>query len=85
MNPKVISVEAEPQYRLKLVFDNDETRVFDATPFLDKGVFSELKDMNYFRQARVAFGAVEWPHEQDFSKDTLYLLSEPIEKFRAAG
>ena len=85
MNPKVVSVEADSQYRLKLVFENDETRVFDVTPFLDKGVFNELKDNNYFRQVRVAFGAVEWPHEQDFSKDTLYLLSEPIEKFRAVG
>lgn len=38
----------------------------------------ELKDRNYFQQVRVAFGAVEWPHEQDFSKDTLYLLSTPV-------
>ena len=48
--------------------------MFDAAPFLDRGIFQKLKDETYFRQVRVAFGSIEWPHEQDFSKDTLYLL-----------
>jgi hypothetical protein len=65
------------EYILKLAFDNKETRLFDTSSFLDKGIFNELKDINYFKQVKVAFGAVEWPHEQDFSKDTLYLLSIP--------
>ena len=77
MNPNVIDVEVTQKYILKLAFENKEIRLFDASPFLDKGIFSELKDFNYFKQARVAFGAIEWPHEQDFSKDTLYLLSTP--------
>ena len=46
--------------------------------FLEKGIFQELKDKNYFRQVSVAFGGVQWPHEQDFSKDTLYVLSAPF-------
>lgn len=75
MNPTVTSVEALDNYRLKLVFDNSEAKLFDVSPYLDKGIFKELKNTDYFKQVRVAFGAVEWPHEQDFSKDTLYLLS----------
>jgi hypothetical protein len=78
MNPSVVDVEAEQQYKLKITFENKEIRLFDATPFLDKGVFTELKDINYFKKVKVAFGAIEWPHEQDFSKDTLYLLSTPL-------
>ena len=46
------------------------------TPYLEKGIFIELKDEGYFKQARVSFGSVEWPNEQDFSKDTLYLLGQ---------
>ncbi len=65
-------------YRLKIMFENDEIKEFDATPFLDKGIFNELKNENYFKQVRVSFGSVEWPNEQDFSKDTLYLLSTPL-------
>ncbi|MDD2600635.1 MAG: DUF2442 domain-containing protein [Kiritimatiellae bacterium] len=32
----------------------------------------ELKDIHYFRQARVQHGTVTWPHEQDICPDTLY-------------
>ena len=77
MNPRVVSVEVENKYILKLAFENDETKLFDVSPFLDKGIFKELKDFSYFKQVKVAFGSIEWPHEQDFSKDTLYLLSTP--------
>ncbi len=79
MNPTVKQVEPLPNYRLKVWFDNDDTREFDTKPFLEKGLFKELKNENYFKQVRVAFGAVEWPNEQDFSKDTLYVLGT-IEK-----
>jgi hypothetical protein len=79
MNPKVVGVKARNDYKLQVLFENKENRLFDATPFLDKGIFTELKDLNYFKQVRVAFGAIEWPHEQDFSKDTLYLLSTPLD------
>ena len=74
MNPEVKTAEPLENYKLKIIFSNDETKEFDVTPFLNKGIFAELKDTNYFKQVRVAFGAVEWPNEQDFSKDTLYKL-----------
>ncbi|MEO0437360.1 MAG: DUF2442 domain-containing protein [Pseudomonadota bacterium] len=77
MNPQVTQVEALPNYKLRVRFENDETRDFDAAPFLDKGIFEELKDESYFKQVRVVFGSVEWPNEQDFSKDTLYILGTP--------
>ena len=74
MNPEVRKVDALPNYKLKLEFSNDEVREFDVAPYLDKGIFAELRDSEYFKKVRVSFGAVEWPNEQDFSKDTLYLL-----------
>jgi hypothetical protein len=77
MNPKVTAVEPMDFYILRLTFENNDVRVFDVSPFLEKGIFQELKDESYFRQVAVAFGGIQWPHEQDFSKDTLYLLSFP--------
>ncbi len=76
MNPAVITVKPENDYKLVLTFENGEKRLFDVTPFLDKGVFTELKDIDYFQKVKVAFGAIEWPNEQDFSKDTLYMLGD---------
>ena len=79
MNPLVVSVETVKNHFLKLSFENDEIKLFDVSPFLNKGIFKELQDYSYFRQASVAFGSVEWPHEQDFSNDTLYLLSTTVD------
>ncbi|MBT3191106.1 MAG: DUF2442 domain-containing protein [Verrucomicrobia bacterium] len=77
MNPRVESVTTTDDYKLKLVFSNGEAGVFDCAQLLDFGVFRELKDLNYFRRARVEYGTVTWPHEQDICPDTLYLDSEP--------
>ena len=78
MNPEVRSVNAVDDYKLIIEFSNNEFKEFDVTPYLDKGIFTELKNESYFKQVRVAFGSIEWPNEQDFSKDTLYLLGKSI-------
>ena len=77
MNPEVAKAEALQDHRLRIEFANGEVKVFNVEPYLDKGIFTELKDDAYFKRVRVAFGAVEWPNEQDFSKDTLYELGMP--------
>jgi len=78
MNPTVITVEPEKNYKLLITFENNEKRLFDVKPFLDKGIFTELKSIDYFKKVKVSFGAIQWPNEQDFSKDTLYKLSNSI-------
>ena len=44
MNPRVIKVEPSSDYTLLITFTNSEKRIFDVKPYLDKGVFKELKD-----------------------------------------
>ncbi len=78
MFPKVVQVQPQDDYRLRLEFDNGETRLFDVTPYLDRGIFTELRFLAYFQQVKPFFGGVQWPNEQDFSPDTLYLTSEAI-------
>ncbi|MBF0342129.1 MAG: DUF2442 domain-containing protein [Magnetococcales bacterium] len=75
MNPKVVAVEACEPPSLVLTFANGERRRFDVSPYLDKGIFKELRDSAYFRSVRAASGFVAWPRGQDFSSDTLYLKS----------
>ncbi|MEO1401025.1 MAG: DUF2442 domain-containing protein [Cyanobacteria bacterium J06635_1] len=76
MSPKVNKVEALKNYQLRLHFDDGEVCQFDVTLYLAKGIFQELQDVNYFNQVKPFFGGVQWPHEQDFSPDTLYLESK---------
>ena len=75
MNPRISEVTAIDGHKLKLLFDNGERRIYDCSELLDFGVFQELQDENYFRQAKVLDGTVVWPHEQDICPDTLYLDS----------
>ncbi|WP_008311610.1 DUF2442 domain-containing protein [Leptolyngbya sp. PCC 6406] len=75
MSPKVVKVEALEQSQLRLFFENSEVRRFDVSPYLEKGIFRELSNPHYFNQVRLFFGGVQWPHEQDFGPDTLFLES----------
>ncbi len=72
---KVISVVPLADYRLQLKFATGEEAVFDMTPYLNKGVFTQLKDIALFKQAYIAWDTVCWPGELDISPDTLYLKS----------
>ena len=78
MNPRVKAVEPKDDYQLEITFTNGEVGVFDCTHLLSFGVFRELKDIRYFRRARVAQGTVVWPHEQDICPDTLYQDSRKV-------
>lgn len=76
MNPRIEKVTPTDDYKLLLFFTNGEQGVYDCSHLLDFGVFRELRDKNYFRQARTLDGTVVWPHEQDICPDTLYLDSK---------
>jgi hypothetical protein len=76
---KVVAVKANEDFSLELKFNDNSVKRFDATPYLEFGVFRELKDIDYFKQVRIAYGTVQWPHEQDISPDTLFIESRPIE------
>ena len=77
MNPFVIEVHPLEHFRLEVLFENGERRIFDANPYLERGIFVRLRNRATFRAARVVAGSVEWPGELDLSYDTLYLESTP--------
>jgi len=83
MNPYVKSVRPQENYCLLLTFENGERRIFDLKPYLDKGVFTRLKNAALFKTARVVSGSVEWRGEIDLSYDTLYISSIPVKTGKA--
>ena len=80
MSSRIAKVEVRPEYKLYVRFGNGESRLFDVGPYLNKGVFKELKDESYLKKVRIVSGGVEWPHEQDLSADTLYYRGIPLKK-----
>lgn len=75
---KVINAKAEDDFSLLLEFNDGSVKRFDAKPYLDYEVFKPLKDLNYFKRIKIAFGTVQWADEQDISPETLYLEGEDI-------
>ncbi len=71
MNPRVVEVKPNPDYSLTLKFSNGEVRRLDVRPYLDKGVFQELKDVKLFNSVRPSLGSIEWLNGQDLCPDTL--------------
>lgn len=56
----VKKVKTLNEYKLVLTFENGEIRLFDMNPYLEKGIFRELKDVSLFKSARISFDTVEW-------------------------
>ena len=76
---RVASAKANDDFTLDLDFGDGVIRRFDTKPYLDKGIFKQLSDVEYFRKVSVAYGTVQWQGEQDFAPETLFLESEVIE------
>jgi len=45
--------------------------IFAVKPYLHGSAFKELVTQSYFRLVRPAHHGIMWPHEQDFSSDTI--------------
>ena len=80
----VVRVLPRDNFLLELWFDTGEHRLFDMTPYLDRGVFIKLKDPEKFKQAYVAFDTVCWPDNLDIAPETLYDKSIPLSPKAAA-
>ena len=76
---KIVAVEPLDDYKVLLTFSNNEKRIKDMKPYLDKGVFKKLKDKNFFNSVHISFDTISWNNQIDICPDTLYETSIPLE------
>jgi hypothetical protein len=74
----VKKVKPLADYQLYVEVEDGRRGIFDVKPYLDKGVFRELKNIHYFNQVDILFGAVTWPNEQDIAPETLLANLLPL-------
>ncbi len=77
-NPRVTDVRPEPDYTLRLWFTNGEQGTLDMKPWLDRGVFRQLRDPAVFNSVRPFLGTIQWNNNADLCPDTVYLDSVKI-------
>ena len=74
---EAIAVQPQDDYMLLLTFENGEKRLLDMRPYLDKGVFKELRDISMFNTALICFHSIAWANDVDLAPETLYHKSIP--------
>ena len=74
----VKEVKPQDNYILILTFENGERRQFDMKPYLDLGIFQELKDLRLFKTVKTSFDSIAWDNEADIDPEILYLESSKI-------
>jgi Protein of unknown function (DUF2442) len=72
MYKSITKVIPTDDYKLILSFDKNEQRVFDVTPILNFGRFSELQDLKIFKKVHVSFDTIEWDNGLDLDPEYLY-------------
>lgn len=72
MKPKAIDVKTLNDYKLEIVFDNNEKKVFDVKPYFKFKIFQELKDIKKFETVKISGLSIEWDNGADICPDELY-------------
>jgi hypothetical protein len=74
-----ISVKPLDDYKLLIMFDNDEERTFDVEPYLGDSFFAPLKNAAIFNSVKVSPISIEWAGGIDICPDELYYNSAPVQ------
>ena len=74
----VIRVKPREDFSLELWFSTGDHSLFDARPYLNRGIFTRLQDLSLFNQAFVSLDTVCWPGDLDIAPETLFDRSVPI-------
>lgn len=70
--PKVADVKPLANYKLFLIFDTSEKRIFDVTPYIKGNWYGKLEDVSYFNTVHICGDTVEWAGGQDLAPHELY-------------
>lgn len=74
LQPKIIDLTPTKDYKLILIYDSGERKIFDVTPYINGDWYKELLSIDYFLSVKIICDGIgiEWPNGQDISPHELY-------------
>jgi len=76
---KVKNFSIADDFKLKITFNNGETRLVDLSGELTGEVFEPLKDKSFFKKAYLTeWNVIEWPNGADFAPEYLFEISRKV-------
>jgi hypothetical protein len=76
----VTSASYIKDFKIEIVLSNRNTGIFDLSPYLGKGIFTQLKNEEYAKLVQINFAGICWPNGQDFSADTIEFEMQQLKK-----
>ena len=72
--PVVVAAQAQKNYCLDISFSSGERKIFDMRPYLEKGLFQQLKKPEVFNSFFIANDTINWlGGDLDIAPATLYI------------
>ena len=75
----VKDVEPMSNYTLLLSFADGSRKMYNASPLLEKPIYSKLKNIAFFMKAKAECGTVVWDDDVDIAPEHLYECSRVAE------
>ena len=78
--PRPKKVQVLPNYKLEILFDNGEEKIYNMKKNLKEKFYQKLKDFDYFNTVKVSGITLEWKDGEDIDPDDLY--NNSVKKYR---
>jgi hypothetical protein len=66
------NLQVASENSLIVEFSDGKIKLVNLITYFNKGIFTQLKDPNYFRLVKNNRYFIAWPNNQELSADTLY-------------
>jgi Protein of unknown function (DUF2442) len=80
----VVKVAPLKNYLLQVGLSDGREGIFSIMPYCTSDYFKEILQDDYFRQVRLFFKGIGWPHGQDIGPDTIANDLVPADTLKGA-